>query len=218
MIADELRRQADVFIDIVELQHKIGRDPSERPAPPPSATQAASARPAHAQFLQRPAWRAAARRCRRRATTNSKLIARPKADAAGRQPELQGRRSGHPSRAAIARSVRGSSLSATAGAPRSRPGTTRRCPSFGPLDARLLIVGLAPGLHGANRTGRPFTGDYAGDLLYATLMQFGFANGKFDARPDDGLSWSIAASPMRCAACRRRTSRRRSRSTPAGTF
>src|SRR3954467_298892 len=60
-------------------------------------------------------------------------------------------------------------------------------PSFGPLDARLLIVGLAPGLRGANRTGRPFTGDYAGDLLYATLHTFGFARGNYAARPDDGL-------------------------------
>ena len=60
-------------------------------------------------------------------------------------------------------------------------------PSFGPMDARLLIVGLAPGLRGANRTGRPFTGDFAGDLLYATLQQFGFSRGTFDARPDDGL-------------------------------
>jgi uracil-DNA glycosylase len=59
--------------------------------------------------------------------------------------------------------------------------------SFGPLDARLLIVGLAPGLRGANRTGRPFTGDYAGDLLYATLKEFGFAMGQYDAKPDDGL-------------------------------
>jgi len=60
-------------------------------------------------------------------------------------------------------------------------------PSFGPANARLLIVGLAPGLRGANRTGRPFTGDYAGDLLYATLTEYGFARGTFDARPDDGL-------------------------------
>jgi uracil-DNA glycosylase family 4 len=60
-------------------------------------------------------------------------------------------------------------------------------PSFGPLKARLLIVGLAPGLRGANRTGRPFTGDYAGDLLYATLKQYGFSRGTFAARPDDGL-------------------------------
>ena len=61
-------------------------------------------------------------------------------------------------------------------------------PSFGPADARLLIVGLAPGLRGANRTGRPFTGDYAGDLLYATLKEFGFAKGEYAARPDDGLT------------------------------
>jgi len=60
--------------------------------------------------------------------------------------------------------------------------------SFGPRDARLLIVGLAPGLRGANRTGRPFTGDYAGDLLYATLKEFGFAEGPYQARPDDGLT------------------------------
>src|SRR5436853_5319569 len=61
-------------------------------------------------------------------------------------------------------------------------------PSFGPVTARLLIVGLAPGLRGANRTGRPFTGDYAGDLLYATLKHHGFASGTYAARPDDGLT------------------------------
>ena len=60
-------------------------------------------------------------------------------------------------------------------------------PSFGDLDARLLVVGLAPGLRGANRTGRPFTGDYAGDLLYATLVKFGFAAGAYGAQPEDGL-------------------------------
>jgi uracil-DNA glycosylase family 4 len=60
-------------------------------------------------------------------------------------------------------------------------------PSFGPRDARLLIVGLAPGLRGANRTGRPFTGDYAGDLLYQTLADFGFARGVYAARTDDGF-------------------------------
>jgi uracil-DNA glycosylase family 4 len=60
-------------------------------------------------------------------------------------------------------------------------------PSFGDSDARLLIVGLAPGLQGANRTGRPFTGDFAGDLLYATLLEYGFARGVYQARPDDGL-------------------------------
>jgi uracil-DNA glycosylase family 4 len=61
-------------------------------------------------------------------------------------------------------------------------------PSFGALSARMLVVGLAPGLKGANRTGRPFTGDYAGDLLYATLIKFGFAQGTYAARPDDGLA------------------------------
>jgi uracil-DNA glycosylase family 4 len=61
-------------------------------------------------------------------------------------------------------------------------------PTFGEAGARVAIVGLAPGLRGANRTGRPFTGDYAGDLLYATLLEFGFASGVYDRRPDDGLT------------------------------
>jgi uracil-DNA glycosylase family 4 len=60
-------------------------------------------------------------------------------------------------------------------------------PAFGSSDAAVLIVGLAPGLQGANRTGRPFTGDYAGDLLYPTLLDYGFARGNYQARPDDGL-------------------------------
>lgn len=60
-------------------------------------------------------------------------------------------------------------------------------PSFGTADARLLIVGLAPGMRGANRTGRPFTGDYAGELLYSTLLEFGFAKGVYRADPKDGL-------------------------------
>ncbi|MBI2719405.1 MAG: uracil-DNA glycosylase [Rhizobiales bacterium] len=59
--------------------------------------------------------------------------------------------------------------------------------SFGDPRARLLIVGLAPGLRGANRTGRPFTGDHAGELLYGTLLRFGFAKGEFRADPADGL-------------------------------
>jgi uracil-DNA glycosylase family 4 len=60
-------------------------------------------------------------------------------------------------------------------------------PSFGDPAPALLIVGLAPGLRGANRTGRPFTGDFAGDLLYRTLQKFGFAVGRYDAHPEDGL-------------------------------
>ena len=61
-------------------------------------------------------------------------------------------------------------------------------PSFGPLGARLLVVGMAPGVRGANRTGRPFTGDHAGVLLYATLLRFGFAQGTYLADPSDGLA------------------------------
>ena len=60
-------------------------------------------------------------------------------------------------------------------------------PKFGDRTARLLIVGLAPGLHGANRTGRPFTGDYAGDLLYSSLLRHGLACGSYPERADDGL-------------------------------
>jgi uracil-DNA glycosylase len=73
-------------------------------------------------------------------------------------------------------------------------------PSFGDLEARLLIVGLAPGLNGANRTGRPFTGDYAGELLYGTLLKFGFARGQYAARPDDGLHLvdCIISNAVRC--------------------
>ena len=72
--------------------------------------------------------------------------------------------------------------------------------SFGDPGARLLIVGLAPGMQGANRTGRPFTGDYAGDLLYATLLEYGFAKGVYQARPDDGLKLvdSRISNAVRC--------------------
>jgi len=61
-------------------------------------------------------------------------------------------------------------------------------PSFGALDAQLLVVGLAPGLHGANQTGRPFTGDYAGKVLYGALQRFGFAHGNYGERADDGFA------------------------------
>lgn len=59
--------------------------------------------------------------------------------------------------------------------------------TFGAENPKLLVLGLAPGIRGANATGRPFTGDYAGDLLYATLKKYGFAEGEYRARPDDGL-------------------------------
>lgn len=73
-------------------------------------------------------------------------------------------------------------------------------PSFGDTDAELLIVGLAPGLHGANKTGRPFTGDFAGDLLYATLAAVGRLNGTYDARADDGvtLKRAMISNAVRC--------------------
>ena len=61
-------------------------------------------------------------------------------------------------------------------------------PPFGAADAKLVIVGLAPGMHGANRTGRPFTGDHAGYLLYATLQKFGFATGTFSPDGADDLA------------------------------
>ena len=72
--------------------------------------------------------------------------------------------------------------------------------SFGDPDARLLIIGLAPGLRGANRTGRPFTGDYAGMLLYETLLAYGFAAGTYAERPDDGLTLTdcMITNAVRC--------------------
>src|SRR5579862_2202107 len=74
-------------------------------------------------------------------------------------------------------------------------------PSFGDQHARLLIVGLAPGRSGANRTGRPFTGDFAGVLLYETLIKTGFARGVYTARPDDGLELidCMISNAVRCA-------------------
>ncbi|MCB1435363.1 MAG: uracil-DNA glycosylase, partial [Alphaproteobacteria bacterium] len=73
-------------------------------------------------------------------------------------------------------------------------------PSFGDERAGLLIIGLAPGVTGANRTGRPFTGDWAGDLLYATLDKFGFSEGTYAAAPDDGLALTGAmiTNAVRC--------------------
>lgn len=74
-------------------------------------------------------------------------------------------------------------------------------PSFGDPDARLAVVGLAPGRMGANRTGRPFTGDGAGLILYETLLKTGFARGRYAARPDDGLTLvdCIITNAVRCA-------------------
>jgi len=73
-------------------------------------------------------------------------------------------------------------------------------PSFGDPNAKLLVVGLAPGLRGANRTGRPFTGDYAGVLLYSTLLAFGFGQGEYRERPDDELrlTGALITNAVRC--------------------
>lgn len=73
-------------------------------------------------------------------------------------------------------------------------------PSFGDPQAWLAVVGLAPGLQGANRTGRPFTGDFAGVLLYETLLKFGLAEGAFAAKPDDGLelTGAVIINAVRC--------------------
>ncbi len=74
-------------------------------------------------------------------------------------------------------------------------------PSFGDPQARILVVGLAPGRKGANRTGRPFTGDHAGVLLYETLLKLGLARGSYQARPDDGLTLvdCMITNAVRCA-------------------
>jgi len=73
-------------------------------------------------------------------------------------------------------------------------------PAFGDPDAWLAIIGLAPGKHGANRTGRPFTGDFAGDLLFGTLAKFGFTDGIYAGAADDGLTLSgaIIVNAVKC--------------------
>jgi len=73
-------------------------------------------------------------------------------------------------------------------------------PSFGELSSRILVVGLAPGLKGANQTGRPFTGDAAGDLLYPTMIKYGLATGDYNAKPDDGMMLTDCriANAVRC--------------------
>lgn len=73
-------------------------------------------------------------------------------------------------------------------------------PNFFSPDPKLIVIGLAPGLHGANQTGRPFTGDWAGDLLYAAMMEYGFARGTYDKRADDGLELidAVITNAVRC--------------------
>ena len=73
-------------------------------------------------------------------------------------------------------------------------------PAWGAPNAKLMVVGMAPGMGGANRTGRPFTGDHAGDLLFATLKRAGLTRGTYDQRPDDGLELieTVIANVVRC--------------------
>jgi uracil-DNA glycosylase len=91
-------------------------------------------------------------------------------------------------------------------------------PAFGDPEAWLAIVGLAPGKHGANRTGRPFTGDFAGDLLYATLLKFGLARASMAVRPTMGCGSRARSSSTPSNACRRATSRSQKKSPIAALF
>ncbi len=172
MVADELRRQADQFIDIADLEKEICRDPSQR--------------------VPREA----------RETRLAQFRAQREGVGSGHWSR---RSAGHVSGRHGARTCRHERATATAVGAATEPcPDCPRCPasstiafaivqaepewhnapvaSFGAADARLLIVGLAPGVRGANRTGRPFTGDYAGDLLYATLIETGFASGQLSRR------------------------------------
>ena len=181
MVADELRRQADVFVDIVDAtvqdRPRSGRADCARSAGSARRSRIAAA---HAAIPAAPADAAAGRPrppASVRKTTTKSLSNSGR--AYGWRPTA--------SLGATARAARGLLRSVKPGVPKSRPGSMRQSPPSVRIDARLLIVGLAPGLQGANRTGRPFTGDYAGVLLYDTLVKFGFARGDYGAHPDDGL-------------------------------
>ncbi len=185
MVADELRRQADQFIDLADLEDQICRDPASRPVREP----------------REPGQRPVGRRPRGGTRRLDAGLSRRR----GRRPRLTPlraplTRSGN--RDATAMEQAGRSAARLPALPAARRLPLGQPSAASPLGingavafvrpgerphARLLIVGLAPGLKGANRTGRPFTGDFAGDLLYETLLGFGFARGRYEARPDDGL-------------------------------
>ncbi len=183
MVADELRRQADEFVDLVQLIGKIGRDPGER-----------SERPQRYQE-RRPVLHGAfpARRRRR----NHRSLTRGSARHGGipDNPVQVGVDAGHDCPCCPR-------LVAFRAAARANEPDWHNAPvaSFGDPAGRLVIVGLAPGLRGANRTGRPFTGDFAGDLLYETLIALGFATGRYEQRADDGLTLTdcLITNAVRC--------------------
>ena len=164
MIADDLRRQADAFVDLADLlPRSIGR----------AAHAARSARVLQADHAER--CRDGGRRANARPDTpepprDCPLCPRLVAYRAENRAE-------HPD------------------------WFNGPAPSFGDPNARLLVAGLAPGRTGANRTGRPFTGDGAGLLLYETLIKTGFARGRYEARPDDGLKLvdCMITNAVRCA-------------------
>ncbi len=180
MIADELRRQADHFVDLATLRAQIGRDPAER--------------------AQRQAERV---QLRRASPTSSRTTRRSerRSPAVGMDLPEPGRDCPLCPRLVAFRETWRAAEPSWHNAP---------VPTFGAADARLLIVGLAPGLRGANRTGRPFTGDYAGDLLYRTLIEFGFATGSYAAQP------GRRPDPRRCRDHQRRPLRSAGEQAAAG--
>ena len=209
MVADELRRQADIFLDIVELQPKIGRDPSDRPT---------RGRANRAKGVKRAIRRNSCSAAPRR-SAQSLLAATMTTTTSRIEPRRSERRDRfhHPRKwpnrktSAASREVPPAPavaqtradcplcprLQAFRTAWREREPTwfNAPVPGFGPPTARLLIVGLAPGLQGANRTGRPFTGDYAGVLLYETLAGSAFRAEPTRRAPMTGSSSSMPGSP-----------------------
>ena len=161
MIADDLRRQADHFLELSTLAETLGRDPAQRPPRPQREVEEED----EDEY--------------RGAVSDATPATEPPRDCP-LCPRLKDFRDLW----------------------RAREPDWHNAPvaTFGAADGRLLIIGLAPGLRGANRTGRPFTGDYAGDLLYATLLKYGFAKGVYRADPADGLTLVDAAiaNAVRC--------------------
>ena len=208
MVADELRRQADVFTDIITLRNKIGREPSEASVAPARAWRSGPAPGLPATPERRAAARRRRRRGRRRKLrVRSTAMPLPSAQASPGEPSRNCPRC--PRLAAFRDTWRAKEPS-WFNAP---------VPSFGPIDARLLIVGLAPGLQGANRTGRPFTGDYAGVLLYATLGRIRLRQRHIRCphrrRPDAGRLPHHQCGALRAAG---EQADHRSRSRPAAIF